>query len=302
MELHQIRYFLSLSNTLNFTRAAEECNVSQPALSRAISQLEAELGGELFRRERKLTHLTDLGRAVLPSLRHCFEANQQAKELARDFLKAGHAPLNLALSPTIDMERLSPIVAELGTAFPNIEIHVFRGAGRELAERLRHGDVEIAITGPLAEEWERFDARDLFEQNFGLLINCMHPLSSKSEVVLDDLSGERLLARAGCEVTDSLIEKLRELGMSRTVKHEVSALEDIPGLVQANFGIGVWPIGRRTGENLLSTELQGMVLTQSVRIYTVFGRRLSVAGSTLTKLLRARDWSPVVRLNSEPTH
>ena len=51
MELHQIRYFLALSKTLNFTRAAEEFNVSQPALSRAISQLEAELGGELFRRE-----------------------------------------------------------------------------------------------------------------------------------------------------------------------------------------------------------------------------------------------------------
>lgn len=66
MEFHQIRYFLALSKSLNFTRAAEECNVSQPALSRAISQLEAELGGELFRRERNLTHITDFGQAVLP--------------------------------------------------------------------------------------------------------------------------------------------------------------------------------------------------------------------------------------------
>ena len=54
MEMHQIRYFLGVSRTLNFTRAAEECNVSQPSLTRAIKLLEEELGGELFRRERNL--------------------------------------------------------------------------------------------------------------------------------------------------------------------------------------------------------------------------------------------------------
>ena len=57
MEMHQVRYFLAVADTLNFTRAAELCNVSQPALTRAIQQLEEELGGLLLRRERKLTHL-----------------------------------------------------------------------------------------------------------------------------------------------------------------------------------------------------------------------------------------------------
>jgi DNA-binding transcriptional LysR family regulator len=51
MEMHQVRYFLSVARALNFTRAAEECGVAQPSLSRAIKELEGELGGELFRRE-----------------------------------------------------------------------------------------------------------------------------------------------------------------------------------------------------------------------------------------------------------
>jgi LysR family transcriptional regulator, hydrogen peroxide-inducible genes activator len=58
MEMHQIRYFLAVCDTLNFTRAAQQCNVSQPALTRAIQKLEEALGGLLFRRERHLTHLT----------------------------------------------------------------------------------------------------------------------------------------------------------------------------------------------------------------------------------------------------
>src|SRR5688500_7147290 len=68
MEMHQIRYFLAVCSTLNFTRAAEQCNVTQPALTRAIQKLEEELGGLLFRRERKLTHMTDLGNLVRPQL------------------------------------------------------------------------------------------------------------------------------------------------------------------------------------------------------------------------------------------
>ena len=70
MDIHHIRYFLAVCETRNFTRAAEKCNVTQPALSRAIQQLEDEVGGLLFRRERNLTHITDLGallQAALPA-------------------------------------------------------------------------------------------------------------------------------------------------------------------------------------------------------------------------------------------
>ena len=64
MELYQIRYFLALCETLNFARAAERCNVSQPSLTRAVQKLEQELGGLLIRRERRRTHLTELGELV----------------------------------------------------------------------------------------------------------------------------------------------------------------------------------------------------------------------------------------------
>src|SRR5215470_402130 len=68
MELYQIRYFLALCETLNFARAAERCNVSQPSLTRAMQKLEQELGGLLVHRERRRTHLTELGELVRPML------------------------------------------------------------------------------------------------------------------------------------------------------------------------------------------------------------------------------------------
>jgi DNA-binding transcriptional LysR family regulator len=77
--MHHIRYFLAVSETLNLTKAAERCNVAQPALSRAIQDLESELGGELLRRERALSHLTELGQRMLPMLRQCYETAHAAK-------------------------------------------------------------------------------------------------------------------------------------------------------------------------------------------------------------------------------
>ena len=68
MELHQVRYFVALARSMNFTRAAEHCNVTQPALTKAIQKLEYELGGPLVFRERQLSQLTDLGKLMLPML------------------------------------------------------------------------------------------------------------------------------------------------------------------------------------------------------------------------------------------
>ena len=79
MEMHQVRYFLAVARTLNFTKAADDCNVAQPSLTRAIKQLEGELGGELFRRERPV-QLTELGNACI---RYCSNALRQRAARAR---------------------------------------------------------------------------------------------------------------------------------------------------------------------------------------------------------------------------
>ncbi len=93
MEMHQIRYFLAVSETLNFTRAAEKSHVSQPSLTRAIKLLEDELGGPLFHRERSNTHLTDLGQLMLPHLQQVLAEADAAKQRAHGFAKLEDAPL-----------------------------------------------------------------------------------------------------------------------------------------------------------------------------------------------------------------
>jgi DNA-binding transcriptional LysR family regulator len=155
VEMHHIRYFLAVSETLNLTKAAERCNVAQPALSRAIQALENELGGELLRRERALSHLTELGQRVLPMLRQSYETAVAAKMLAASIRNGEDAPLSVAVSHTIALSHFTTTLRELSRAFPGLQLKLRRGSGNEVAEFLKSGAAELAIAGPLKETWLR---------------------------------------------------------------------------------------------------------------------------------------------------
>ncbi len=116
MEMHQVRYFLAVARTLNFTRAADECNVAQPSLTRAIQQLEGELGGDLFRRERPHARLTELGERMLPLLRQCYDSALGARSLASSIKSGEVGSLRIALSATVELALLMPHILELQSA------------------------------------------------------------------------------------------------------------------------------------------------------------------------------------------
>src|SRR6201991_4568649 len=111
LQLHQIRYFLALARTLNFTRAAEQSNVTQPALTKAVQKLEQELGGELIHRERQLTQLTDLGRLVLPMLERAYAAAQSVRTSADQFQRKEIAPLKIAIGSSVSAAIIEPPLA-----------------------------------------------------------------------------------------------------------------------------------------------------------------------------------------------
>lgn len=291
MEMHQIRYFLAVCQTLNFTRAAEDCHVSQPALSRAVRQLEAELGGELLRRERSLTQITDLGRAVLPSLRQCYEGRQTAKSLAQSYLKEGHAPLRLALSRSIGMRVLAPLLGEITRAFPRIEIKTLRAPPHEITEKLKNGEAEIAIASRVGHDWERLDVRRLYEERFGVLLSRRHALANSTRIALGQLADECLLRRPHCGPTETLLAKLKSVGLQSKQQHEVPLLNDLIALVRANLGIAVLPITRRLPDEVCFREVEGIDLTRWIHVYSVEGRQHSAAAATLKNLLRGEDWS-----------
>jgi DNA-binding transcriptional LysR family regulator len=291
MEMQQIRYFIAVAKTLNFTQAAKDCNVTQPSLSRAIKTLEDELGGLLFRRERSLTHITDLGGMMLPILTQCYESALAAKALATSYKKGVTAPLRLALSHTVNITLLVPALTELVKIFPGIELQFFRGTGSEVAERLKSGGCDLAITGGISEAWDRFDGWPLFEEGYALTVNKTHPLATRNRIEIKELANLRLVSRPYDEHADELMAQLRTAGVDPKSVDHMLLEQDLLSLLEANLGAAIMPDTASANSNLRGVAVDGLGLRRSVSLYAVAGRERSAAATGLMKLLRAADWS-----------
>src|SRR5207302_203811 len=175
MEMHQIRYFLAVAKELNFTRAAERCNVAQPSLTRAIKLLEEELGGPLFHRERSRTHLSELGNVVLPYLTQVYEQTQTVKQQAMDFTKLKHTRLRLGVMCTIAPTQLVDLVRALQSRHGGIELQLVDASAAELEQRLIAGGLEVGIyCVPGRERDERLHYMQLFREQFMIVVHTGH--------------------------------------------------------------------------------------------------------------------------------
>ena len=291
MEMHQVRYFLALSRTLNFTRAAEECYVAQPSLTRAIKQLEEELGAELFRRERNLTHLTEFGHRMLPMLQQCYDSAASAKALASS-LKAGNvAPLSIAISTAVDLALLVPDLTELMRAFKGLELRFLRGTREQIVDWLKKGEAEIAVAGPLGESWDRLDVWPLFTERFSLAVSAQHPLADRKSIDLAELVKERLLIRTYCELAGEFIDFFKSRELQLGICHKMGAEPDLITLIEANLGVGMLPESTTKTDRIRVIEVDGAEFKRTIYLYGVAGRQRSAAASALVRLMRAGDWS-----------
>ena len=291
MEMHQVRYFLAVARLLNFTRAAEECHVAQPSLTRAIKQLEEELGGELFRRERNLTHLSELGHRMLPLMQQCFDSAQAAKQVATSIKKGALAPLSIALPFTVNIEVVLPFLKELVRAMPGLNLKFVRGSSMDVSEHLKKGSAELAITPKLTEAWDRLESWPLFTEAYRLVTARTHAFAKRGTAALDDIKKERLICRPYCEDFERGNSVLTASGVELPTAHNAGSDADFVALLTAELGVGFAPESCLSSPNLALIEVEGFELDRTVYVYAVAGRQRSMAASTLIKMMRAADWT-----------
>jgi DNA-binding transcriptional LysR family regulator len=292
MEMHQVRYFLALSTTLNFTRAAEECNVTQPALTRSIKLLEDELGGPLIRRERSHSHLTELGRRMLPLLRQCYDSALSAKSLARAVGNNDVAPITLAIANCVNIAMLTAAFKELMRACPGVQLKINRGTPEAVMAALKDGHAEMAVAGPL-DAWERLDSWPLFREPMELAVHSDHRLGrqNESQVALGELAGEPVLRRFDCEFRDELSKRAAGQWPESRLEHEVETDQDLIALLEANAGVALLPATLPQSPSTRRLKLLNIDLDRTITVYSVAGRMRSTAAAMLLNLLRAADWS-----------
>jgi len=291
MEMHQVRYFLTLCEELNFTRAAERCNVAQPALTRAIKQLEEEFGGLLFHRERARTHLSELGQAVRPYLDEVRRQSQQAKELATSFIELKQTPLKLGIMCTIGPGNFIGLLSNLQVQHPGIELQISDAGGDELQERLLAGELEAAIYCWPDQVDQRLHYLPLFREQFFIVLGRQHRLAMNNAVRVAELDGERYLNRINCEQANVARDVFGRNGTKVERVYRSERDDWILAMVAASLGFAFMPrysIPERG--DIVVRPLVEPEFWREVSLVTVRGRPHSPAIGALVREAMGTRW------------
>lgn len=288
MEMHQVRYFLSMARLLNFTRAADACHVTQPSLTRAIQKLEEELGGPLFRRERSHTHLTDLGRLMLPHLERTFDAAQAAKALARTIGRAELAPLVLGVASSIETATLDAVLADLGRGLPGFALTVTSGTSAELLDRAMAGELDLLIAEAPDDVPERLESWPLFAHVYHMVTRPDHPAASCAVPTPAGCRHEPWIAFG--DGPARLREAAAAHGFEPALRHQASDVAHLMRMIAAGLGSGFLP-GSRDDPRLRSIRLVDASVARDVVLAAIAGRQRSLAADAFVRASRAVSWA-----------
>lgn len=289
MEMHQVRYFLAVCKELNFTRAAQICNVSQPSLTRAIKLLEYEFGGELLRRERSNTHLTDLGRIVLPYLQDVSEQAETAKRLAIELKAAKKIRLKLGIMCTIAPTNLIDLISAVRLRHPDIELEIIDSPANSLQEKLLEGDIEVAIyCHPEPEPDPRINYLPLFREQMVVVLPSHHPLAALEAITVKDLAGERHVLRTQCEHNTCIDGFFNDFGVDCPKAYRSDRDDWVLAMVASGLGFAM--IGRNSvvHPGVIARPLANTELWREINLSTVRGRpHSSAVGALVHEAMRA---------------
>lgn len=237
MNVHHIRYFLALCETMNFTVAAERCNVAQPALSRAIQQLEEEVGGPLVRRQRNRNTLTDLGLLMKPSFEKIIEELGQVKKQARQFLTLEKANLHLGVMCTIGPTRFAAMLVNFSQAKRDTSVKLYEGVPSALSARLRAGEIDAALTASPDGFPDDLSVEVLYRERFVVAFPLGHRFAAMDAVPIAETRDECYLQRLNCEYD----EKFDSIAVAQNAEAQVgfaSEREDwILNMISGGIGI-----------------------------------------------------------------
>jgi LysR family transcriptional regulator, hydrogen peroxide-inducible genes activator len=289
MEMHQVRYFLAVAEELNFTRASEKCNVTQPSLSRAIKLLEEELGGPLFHRERESTHLTDLGQMVRPHLQSVYHHSMLAKHLSQDF--AQRVPLKLGIMSTISPDEIVDLIANIRTRHPDVELKLCDANAKDLRARLLAGDLEVVIYAlPGEEPDECTHSIPLFREQMVLAVHRGHRLANARAFPVREMDGECYIHRMNCEFAGYADQILQQQGVTCTPTYWSERDDWTLAMVAAGLGFAFMPANAVKHPGVVGLPVVEPEFWRQVNLVSVRGRRYSPGVGSLVREAMRKTW------------
>ncbi|HCL4047882.1 LysR substrate-binding domain-containing protein [Alcaligenes sp. A-TC2] len=258
MDLRHLRCFLAVAEELHFARAAERLHIEQSPLSRAIKELEEELGVVLFARTTRSTRLTRAGKLFLEHVRRVFSALEQARDSVKAAANGFHGQLRVALSDGITPSRLPALLALCRQEEPEVEIRFFEVPLSQQIKGL-HDDLYDVGFAQSEDVGDGIVTMPAWSDALMVAVPARHPLLAHKRIPLDELLRYPLVLcdPQACEGHAKHVERvLRRADMEPLIAERVATCDLMMALVSAGFALGL------TGETHIATSRESGVVAR----------------------------------------
>jgi DNA-binding transcriptional LysR family regulator len=290
MEMHQVRYFLALCEHGGFARAAEACEISQPALTTAIRRLEQEMGGPLFHREGKRLVLSRLGTMVRPHIEQLQGESEAAVNIARNFRLLKAAPLTIGVMPTIGPARFARLLESFRRLHPAVELAVSAGPLAALQHNLENGDLDFALVSAPRGLPDTIRAEPVYREKYVVVFHPGHRFERFNTIALGDVNGEAYVDRLACELREAVMAVCAERKVELYANYRSEREDWIEAMVAAGLGFAFMPRYSVRHDGVLARPLVDPEVERTILLADVRGRRRSPVAQAFAQALAAHRW------------
>lgn len=236
MNNNQIRLFVKIAESGSFTKAGLELNMTQPAVSRAISSLESELDVKLLLRDRRNgLMLTDIGKRILVIFREILMGFDKVSQETHSEKGLGKGVIRIGAFPVASAHFVPKIIRSIAERYPNIKISLQEGSISEVKEWLESRIIDVGL---LISPCEEFETVPLYREKLYAVLRDDHPLHQRSVVCVKELDDEpMLICRAGYE--PPVVDLFRRSNSNLNVKYVVNNYATALNMVQEGLAVGV---------------------------------------------------------------
>jgi DNA-binding transcriptional LysR family regulator len=256
MDLNQLRYFVAVAEQGQFTRAAAQVSVAQPAVSAQIRRLERELGEPLFHRDRRGVLLTDAGEALLPHARAALAAAERGRASIASLRGMLHGRLEVGVAGPVD-RRFAAALGDFHRAHPAVEIAFGHHQNERLLDALARGDLDAAIVGLGAQPVPPgVQTRTVATEPLVLAIRTDHPLATRRTIGLTQLREQPIISLVRGSGLRTVLEKAcRDAGFVPRITAETEDLASLVELAAEGLGVAILPRSAAEGRDIAVVKL-----------------------------------------------
>lgn len=299
MELPQIKHFINLADTLNFTEAARLSNVAQPSLTKSIKKLEEELGGLLLYRDGKDTRLTALGREVLVEFTRIMKIEESIRELAENSVRGRKKTVNIGVSSTVSPKPISQFINHVLANMPTLEINLHPLYNVNSVDELLAGRYDGCFLGDKPMENRKLSSITLFEEGFHVACSKSHKFASKEVVPLEDIRHEMYVDRLLCEYRSRILEHFMMRDVLMYPRFASEREDWVQQVVAGGNGICILPRLSVISDDIITRPVESLDLKREVVFASVSGSGNAVALKQVRMMAKDYNWKASIKVSKE---